>query len=368
MKILYVSTISNTINAFLIPHIQILIDQGHHVDIACNVQRKIDVSLINQGCKVFDIKFQRSPLKKDNYLAYMKLKKIINDEGYNIVHTHTPVASVCTRLACRNMKNVKVFYTAHGFHFYEGAPFTNWVVYYPIEKCLSIYTDVLITINQEDYQRSKRSFKAGRVEYIPGVGLDTEKFTSVTIEKSVKRRELGLPEDAFVLLSVGELNKNKNHEIVIKAIARLNNSRICYVICGTGPLENYLRDLASTLGVGNQVKLLGFRNDIAEICKATDIFVFPSLREGLPVSLMEAMAAGLPVLCSDIRGNRDLITNRKGGYLVSPNDVGGFAKNINSLIMCTNERLNMAKYNIEAVNSFKSINVSKRLQEIYSSI
>ena len=364
MKILYVTTVSGTINAFLIPHIHMLLDQGYSVDIACNVQREIDISLINRDCKVFDIELQRSPLKKENYLAYKKLKSIV--QNYDIVHTHTPVASTILRLACKNYKKIKVFYTAHGFHFYTGAPIANWLIYYPIEKWLSRYTDVLITINKEDYQRAKKLFKAGRVEYIPGVGLDTRKFANVTIDRFAKRKELGLSEDAFVLLSVGELNKNKNHEIVIKALARLNNSKIYYVICGAGPLHNHLNELSNKLGVGNQVKLLGFRSDIAEIYKAADLFVFPSLREGLPVSLMEAMASGLSVVCSNIRENRDLVKDGVGGYFVKPKDVDKFAQYIKDLFVCTENSKSMTEYNIEAVKFFDSKAVIKRMQEIYS--
>lgn len=176
MKILYVSTLSNTINAFMIPHIKLLIEQGHHVDVACNIDRDISPSLTDSGCEVFDIKFQRSPISKHNYVAYKKLKKLIQEKGYEIVHTHTPVASICVRLACRNMKNVRVMYTAHGFHFFRGGPIKNWLLYYPIEYWLSRYTDVLITINKEDYNRAKRVFKAKSTKYIPGVGLDTKKL------------------------------------------------------------------------------------------------------------------------------------------------------------------------------------------------
>ena len=223
MKILYVTTISNTVNAFLIPHIQFLIEQGHQVDVAFNIVQEVNSELIELGCKVHNLQFQRSPLKKQNYIAFKKLKKLIQDEKYDLVHTHTPVASACVRLACKSMKNVKVIYTTHGFHFFKGAPLKNWLLYYPIERWLARYTDVLITISKEDYARAKKSFKAGRVEYIPGVGLDTKRFSKVVVDKLAKRREIGVPEDAFVLLSVGELNKNKNHETVIKAVEKLKN-------------------------------------------------------------------------------------------------------------------------------------------------
>jgi glycosyltransferase involved in cell wall biosynthesis len=368
MKILFVTTISNTVNAFLIPHIKMLMEHGHQVDVAFNIDQDVRPDIEKLGCKVHIIPFQRSPLRKENYQAYKALKKVIIDEKYELVHAHTPVASTIARLACRDLENVKVFYTAHGFHFYKGAPIKNWLIYYPIEKWLSKYTDVLITINKEDYQRAKASFKAGKVEYVPGVGLDIGKFTNVMIDKHAKRKELGLSQEAFVVLSVGELNKNKNHETVIRALAKLNNPKIHYVICGQGPLENYLKDLAKGVGLKEQIHLLGFRRDIGEICKASDVFVFPSLREGLPVALMEAMVTGLPVVCSDIRGNRDLIADGKGGYLVDPNNVDKFARSIESLLTHTERRLTMASFNMEVVKLSDSSNVNKRLQEIYTRI
>ena len=238
------------------------------------------------------------------------------------------------RLASRKVRKngTKVIYTAHGFHFYKGAPLKNWVLYYPIERLLARYTDVLTTINIEDYERAKKSFKAKKIKYIPGVGIDTNRFQQIDVNKLVKRQEIGVPEDSFVVLSVGELNKNKNHETVIKAIARLNNPNVYYVICGQGVLEDYLKKLIKELGLERQIKLLGFRKDIGEICKVADLFVFPSFREGLSVALMEAMASGLPIVCSEIRGNVDLVKDQKGGYLVKPEDVNGFRMNIDKLV------------------------------------
>lgn len=368
MRILYVTTISNTVNAFLTPHIKMLVDQGHQVDVAFNIVQKVNIELIELGCKVHSLEFKRSPLDTKNYSAYKRLKKLITSENYDLVHTHTPVASACVRLACRNMKNIKVFYTAHGFHFFKGAPLLNWLVYYPIEKLLSRYTDVLITINKEDFNRAKKSFKSGSVEYIPGVGFDTKRFSHVHVDKELKRMEIGVPESAFVILSVGELNRNKNHETIIKAIKKLNNLNIYYVICGQGPMKNYLIELSKKLGIEKQIKLLGFRNDIDEICKASDIFAFPSKREGLGLAALEAMASGLPIITSNVHGIVDYSVDGVTGYSCCPTDVDGFAKVINYLIEDEKLRIKMSKHNIEAVNKFNLNKVKDIMQDIYKSI
>jgi glycosyltransferase involved in cell wall biosynthesis len=366
MKILYVTTVSGTVNAFLLPHIKMLKDLGYKVDIACSISSPINEELVDCGCKIFEIKFNRSPLNKNNFIAYKQLKKLISDENYDIVHTHTPVASAIVRLVCKDLKNVKVFYTAHGFHFFKGAPIKNWLIYYPIEKWLSRYTDVLITINNEDYQRANKSFKAGRVEYIPGVGLDTKKFTNVTIDKSEKRKELGLPDNAFVVLSVGELNNNKNHETVIKALATLNNPQINYVICGQGPLENYLKKMIKELGLEKQIYLLGFRSDIAEICKASDVFVLPSHREGLGMAALEAMACGLPIVTSNIHGIVDYSVDGETGFTCSSTDINGFAVAIMKVYREVKLSERFKRNNIEKIKMFSTDKVKDKLAQVYN--
>lgn len=275
-----------------------------------------------------------------------------------------------TRLAARGLRKrgTKVLYTAHGFHFYQGAPFLNWLLYYPIEKWLSRYTDVLITINKEDYERAKRSFKAGRIEYVPGVGVDVEKYGSVVIDRKAKRSELGLTEDDFVLVSTGELNDNKNHKAVIHAVHRLNNSSVKYLICGQGPLENELLQLVQELGLEHQVMLLGYRTDIIEINHIADVFVFPSFREGLSVALMEAMACGLPVVCSNIRGNRDLIGDGEGGLLVDPEDVVEFSQSIKILVENDSLRDSMGQYNKKKIQDYDISIVLEKMMHIYKNL
>ncbi|WP_404445986.1 glycosyltransferase family 4 protein [Sutcliffiella horikoshii] len=368
MKILYVTTVSNTVNAFLIPHIKMLFNQGHHVDVAFNIVQDVDSRLIDLGCKVHKLEFERSPMKKQNYSAYKKLKKIISDEEYDIVHTHTPVASASARLACRKMDNVKVVYTAHGFHFYKGAPILNWILYYPVERLLSRYTDVLITINTEDYERAKGSFNSRTVEYLPGVGLEFRKLIEIDVDKSEKRREIGVPDDSLLILSVGELNKNKNHESIIKAMARLHTNNIYYVICGQGPMESHLKELSNELGIEKRIKFLGYRNDIYDLCSITDIFAFPSFREGLSVALMEAMASGLPIVCSDIRGNSDLIEHNKGGYLLKMNDIENYVSAIQELYKSKKLRSEYGKYNLKRIEKYSIENVLKKLEKIYQNL
>lgn len=367
MHILYVTTVSSTMG-FFTQHVKMLLQQGHTVDFACNVTKPIDPEFIMRGCRVHDLSLSRSPFTKANCRGYKQLKKTIQEGQYDVIHTHTPIASALVRVACRRNKDIKVIYTAHGFHFYKGASWLNWLFYYPVEKWLSRYTDVLITINKEDYERAKRSFKAGRIEYVPGVGVDVEKYGSVVVDRKAKRKELGLAEDDFVLVSTGELNDNKNHKTVIQAVHRLNNLSVKYLICGQGPLKNELLNLVQELGLEHQVMLLGYRTDIIEINHIADVFVFPSFREGLSVALMEAMACGLPVVCSDIRGNRDLIEDGKGGFLVEPKDVAGFAQSIKSLSENSALSKRMGQHNVVRVRDFDTSIVLRHMKDIYKNV
>ena len=311
-KVLFVATVVKThINTFHLPFLKMFKEHGWEVHVAAK-NDFIDEPCVIPNCdQYFDINFVRSPFSKQNIVAYKHLRQIIQENKYDIIHCHTPVAGVLTRLAARNSKDTTVIYTAHGFHFYKGASLLNWLIYYPVERFCAKFTDKLITINQEDYTRAKSwsLCSNGEVYYVPGVGVNIEKIHSIFVNKEQKKNELGIPNDVKVLLSVGELNENKNHEIIIKILSKLDNKDFIYLICGKGELKEYLQNLAKELGIGDKVKLLGYRTDVLEICKIADLFIFPSQREGLPVSLIEALASGVPCVASDVRGNRDLLSS-----------------------------------------------------------
>ncbi len=361
MKILYVTTIGITMR-FFESFVRKLLNEGHTVDIATNeAESKVPECYRDWGCRVHVIPTSRFPFSKGNITAIKQIHEIVKINKYDLVHCHTPVAAMCTRLACCRLRKqgIRVFYTSHGFHFYKGAPLKNWLLYYPVEKLCSYWTDILITINQEDYSLAQKKMKAKRIEYVPGVGIDLEKFGGITVDKEKKRRELEIPEDATLLLSVGELNKNKNHETVIRAIADLD---VYYIIAGHGELLEHLQCLIDELKLTDRVKLLGYRNDISELCKVADAFVFPSYREGLSVSVMEAMASGLPVVCSRIRGNTDLI-DENGGVLFDPHSVEQCRKAVRRMLNC--EKKEMGDYNKGVVRKFGYQNVSNIIRGFY---
>lgn len=321
-KALFVATVVKThIMTFHIPYLKMLQEMGYETAVAARNDYEDSKNCAIPYCdRYFDIPFERSPFKPSNLKAFVALKKVIDEGEYDIIHCHTPVGAMLTRLAAlgARKRGTKVIYTAHGFHFFKGAPLINWLLYFPVEWFLARFTDALITINKEDYARAQK-FDPKKVYYVPGVGIDTKKFAVDEETKRAKREairtELGIPGDATVLLSVGELIPRKNHQVVIEAISKIDNDNLYYVICGRGPLMESLKELAKSHSVSDHVILTGFRNDVADFFSASDVFVFPSLQEGLPVAVMEAMASGLPVVCSAIRGSADLIESGVTGYL-----------------------------------------------------
>lgn len=353
---------------FFPEHIRMLQGAGHQVELATNLDVPLADKVAVLNCLAHHIPFSRSPFSRDNLRAYRAFKALLAENHYDIVHTHTPNASAIVRLACRSLrkKGTRVFYTAHGFHFYTGAPGKNWLIYYPVERFLSRWTDVLITMNQEDFKRAK-TFHAKRAAFTHGVGLDTARFDLQWTEgeKRAKRQELGVADDELMLLSVGELSRRKNHETVIRALAKLQNPKLRYFICGDGPLGAHLSGLAQELGVAGQVSLLGRRGDIAQLNQAADMFVLPSFQEGLPVAPMEAMAARNPVICSRIRGGVDLIVDGQGGILCPVTGVDAFAEAIARLAADELIRSQMGEYNRARLEAFQTDRVLDELREIY---
>lgn len=362
-KVLFTATVIIHIKSFHLPYIKWLKEQGYEVHVAAKNDFINELCVIPNCDKYYDIQFARFPFSKTNIKAYKQLKKLIQENNYEIIHCHTPVAGVLTRLAARNNKNTTVIYTAHGFHFFKGAPLLNWLIYYPVERFCARYTDKLITINKEDYGRAKqfKLRKNGKLYYVPGVGIDLDEIENIKVDIKKKKAELGIQENTPVLLSVGELNKNKNHETVLQVLSKLKDKNFIYLICGRGVLKEYLERKIQELHLENKAKLLGYRSDVIEILKIADLFIFPSKREGLPMSVIEAMATGLPVIASNVRGNRDLIEKEN---LFEPNDV----KTLTSLIekrFDVMENDGFRKETYTNLEQYSLTNVLKQMAEIY---
>ena len=374
-KVLFAATVVKThIMEFHIPYLKMLKDMGWETAVAARNDYEDPADCRIPYCDAyFDIRFERIPWKKANIRAYRELKKIIDDGAYDIVHCHTPVGAMIARLAAADARKrgTKVIYTAHGFHFFKGAPLVNWLMYYPVEWLLAHLTDMLVTINKEDYAFARKKIRAKRIEYIPGVGIDTARFHGHVVDRSAKRRELGFGEDDFLILTVAEMTKNKNHSTVLKALALLKDrpefGKMKYLICGRGEQWAALEAEAKQLGVEDHVIFLGYRQDVPELCCCSDMFAFMSFREGMPVALMEAMSCGLPTVCSKIRGNTDLIDDGVSGLFVE-NTPQGVAEGVLKLYRDPELRARLGGAAAEKVTQFDAKNVHEKMKEIYLSV
>ncbi len=370
MRILYVTTIGSTMGFFK-SFIKSLLDEGHIVEIATNENGgKVSECYREWGCEVHQIDTSRSPLRKGNLIAIRQIKTLVEQSKYDIVHCHTPIAAMCTRIACQRIRKsgTKVFYTAHGFHFYKGAPLKNWLLYYPVEWLCSWVTDVLITINQEDYERAKKHLHSKKTHYVPGVGVDIDKFSKPSASREELRIALKIPQNAIVITSVGELNANKNHIVIINALSAIKDKDIIYLIAGEGNQKTFLQNEINKRGLHNRIVLLGHRNDIAELYNASDICAFPSIREGLPLAVIEGMAAGLPLLISDNRGTRGLIRNGENGIVWKYNDVSSFARAIEFLSQNEKIRAEMGNRNRMLSKKFSKAIINSKMKEIYEDV
>ena len=359
-KVLFVATVDSHIELFHLPYLKMFHDKGWEVHVATETGKKIPY------CdKKIKLPIKRSPFKLiSNHRAIKKLREVAKKEKYDIVHCHTPVGGVVARLACKKLRRegLRMIYTAHGFHFYTGAPVHYWMMFYPVEWYLAKYTDTLITINDEDYQRAKKRFskRCRDIQYVPGVGVDEKKFAKKMSakEKKALRDELGLGEDDKVLICVGRLDKNKNQGFLIRVMQKLVAQDAHYRLLLVGPDEingKYQR-LAVKLGIASSVHFLGFRSDISELMQISDVAVSASKREGLPVNLIEAAMLGLPIVATDCRGNRD-VCKRCGGKICDGSDVLGFEKNIE-------KSLGIIVTNLD--NTLMSPNINKNMQLIYA--
>lgn len=365
-KVLYVATITPHFYYFHLPSMKMFKELGWQVDVASHGDTELPY------CdNRYEIPIQRSPADKQNIAAYKELKKIIKENNYDIIHCHTPMGGMLARLAARSERKngTKVLYTAHGFHFYKGAPKLNWLVFYPIELMMSLLTDCLITINDEDYAFAKKHLKAKTTEKVNGVGYNTDKYFPVSKEEKLRiRAKLGYRDDEKLLVYVAEMNANKNQSMLIRSLKILNEKHpeVRLLIAGADNFNGEYPKLAKELGIENNVDFLGHRSDIDDLLHASDIAVGSSIREGLPVNVMEALACGLPIVLSDNRGHRALTVNGKNGYIVDVNDCEAMAMHIEELLYNEKVYSQFSEFAVESVKPYSKENVLIELKDIYS--
>lgn len=361
-KILFVASISGHIKAFHLPYLKWFKENGYETHIACNTQ--IHLPYVD---RFWQVDFERNPFRTNNIKSYFQLKKIIDNEEFVLINCHTPMASVLTRLASvkARKKGTKLIYTAHGFHFYKGASLKNWLLFYPIEKYLTKYTDAIITINTEDYLRIKeKGSKLCKYFLVNGVGVDKKNFYPVdAIVKEQIREELEFPKDKLIFIYAGRLDREKNHIFIINSV---NNNKslfnnICILFAGSGDLDSDLRKKVSSLGLNDIIKFIGYRNDINRVYQASDFGLSSSVREGLGLNLVEEMFCGLPVVATIDRGHKEIVDDKINGFLFTINSEKEF---INIIQNIKNETFNYNQMSEKAIEKAQKFEISNSLNTI----
>lgn len=349
------------------PCLKAALELGYKVVLGVNRNRPEELAC-DLPVKLYDSHTYRSLFAfGDNRIAYRNLSRILKENNVEVIHCNTPVGGLIGRLCGLRFHTKKVIYTVHGFHFYKGAPLINRTVFKWAEQMMAHWTDVIITMNQEDYEAAKklRLRKGGKVYKVHGVGIDLGSFENIQVDRAAKRAELGLKDTDVLCISAGDLVPRKNYETAIKAIVKVKDSNLHYLICGVGSEETRLKKMAEALGIEDRVHFAGFRTDMKELLKTADIFLFSSLQEGLPRSLMEAMAAGLPAVASGIRGNVDLIEEGKGGILCEPQNAAAFARALRLLIKNPSLRGKMGERNLKTIQDYDTSVVEREIRDIY---
>lgn len=376
-RAIVIASVSSMIGKFNKPNIEVMLSQGYEVSVACNFEDDTHINkdetiklkkwFKEKNINYYQIDFPRSPksLKKLKK-SYEQLKSLIDEHDFELMHCHTPVASVISRMAFKRYSpRTKIIYTAHGFHFYKGAPLLNWIIFYPIEKHFSRYTDVLITINKEDYNLAKTKFKSRMVEYVPGVGIDLDVFYPIAEEEKISLRDqYGFSKDDFILIYVAELNDNKNQNMLIEASSLLVKDipNLQVLLVGQGQNYELYKNKIKKLKLEQNVHLLGYRQDVPNLLRIADISVSTSLREGLPVNILESMAVGNPIVATRCRGNADLV---EASFLVEINDVNGMIFRIKEIYNSDDCQLALRMNYLKKINGYSTRVLTNILKKIY---
>lgn len=374
-KALIITAVAGFIRGFLVNDIKTLHKLGFEVHCAADANN-VGADGILDFFDDLDVEFHqidfnsKKPFSKNTLKAYLEVVDLLNQHEFNLVHSHTPIAGFITRFAAQKYRKngTKIIYTTHGYYFHKKAPIRDWIVYYPIEYLAAFWSDAIVTINNEDFNCAKK-MPCKKCFHINGVGLNTERFFDVSIDRDVYRKSIGVGKDDIMVLAAGELTTRKNHQVIIRALGKLKNNNIVFVVCGRAMqgsgTYNLLQNLAKQENV--RMNMLEFRSDMPQICHCADIGVLPSLREGLGMVSLQIMAAGVPMVTSNVHGIVDYMIPDKTGYMYDPMDVDGFAEGIRKL--CDKEkRASMTIYCKNMARQFSAEISSEQMKNIYTEL
>lgn len=338
-RLLIVTTVPATIDAFLAPYVAHFNASGWEVDVA-TADGPLSALVVGASSAIHRIPWSRRATDLSGVARAIRMvRRIVRDGRYDIVHVHTPIAASVTRSAIGTIapsRRPAVVYTAHGFHFQPGSPLRKRLLPQVVEWLGGRCTDRLIVINEADQKTAEqlRLVRPGRVVCMPGIGIDLSWYDTtpeLIMRAGRVRTELKLaPHDSLIVL-VGELSSRKGQTRAIEALARLGRDDVHLALAGDGPLRAALEAQVNELGLTDQVHLLSHVADVRPLVLASRAMTLPSHREGLSRAVLEALALGVPVVGSDIRGIADSV-RPDGGILVPPGDIAALTEAFRTVI------------------------------------
>lgn len=369
-KVLFFATIHKHFLAFHIPYIKWFKEHGYEVHVAANDSKDVEVPYAD---KQIEICVERNPFHKNNIKAVKQLRELIETEQYCLITCHTAMGGMISRLAGKSARKkfgLKMLYTVHGFHFFKGSPKKYWMMYYPMEKFLSRYTDAIITINQEDYDMvMTHGFKNLYTYKIPGIGINTERLFVADREKQMKLREkYGYKPEDFLMIYIAEYIPRKNHKFLIDVLRELIKMvpTIKYLFAGRGMGMESTKAYAQELGVADHIDFLGFRKDIGNLIAISDVGMSASRQEGLGLNLAEEMFSARPVVATKDRGHIEMIVSGENGFIYPQGDANEFIKDVLYLYENVDARLNMGQKAKDSIQKFRLDNSLKEMEKIYN--
>lgn len=374
-KALIITAVAGFIRGFLVSDIQILQEMGYEVHCAADAENVgadgIEAFFDELNIVFHQIGFNsKKPFSKETFQAYRQVRRLLAKERFAVIHCHTPIAGCITRFAANKYRRrgTRVIYTSHGFYFHDRAPKKDWLIYYPLELLASTWCDAIVTINQEDYHRAQKMWTK-KAYHINGVGLNLKKYKDVVIDREAYRRSIGVEPEDIVVLAAGELTERKNHQVIIRALGKLRDPRLVFVLCGRAMQGKGTYDRLVALAEEEKVRFLplGFRSDMPAIYRCAEMCVLPSKREGLGMVSLQAMIAGVPLVTPNVHGIKDYMRQGKTGYLCDPDDVEGFAEGIRKL--CDPQvRASMRENCIKMAEQFSQEVSSGQMRAIYQEL
>ena len=375
MKVLQLTAIDFTVKKFLLPLVDEMEEQGYEVHVACH-KEEIGKELDTKGYVIHHIPFSRNMNVFSHLKSLFLLISLIRKEKYSIIHTHTPVASLIGRLASKFARTPLTVYTAHGFYFHENMSKITYAIAYSIEKVWArLFSDYVFFQSVEDYQLAveKKFKKPNRLVHINN-GVSSERFTPESYDRNIIREQNDL-NDKIVFTFIGRLVIEKGVRELIEAFSEISKNRndvILMVIGGgvTGDRDGidieYLIN-SQPPEAQEKIKLMGLRDDIPELLSASDVFVLPSYREGLPRSIIEAMAMGKPVIATNIRGCREQVFEGVNGYLYEAKSSSSLASAYEKMLSNDEVRVEMGRNSRELfLKEFDEKKVLERQMNVFN--